>query len=61
MLHFKLKGQKYRPTRRKKLILHKPLGLVERSCAENVQISIFFIELGTKIVDRFLIMFFMIP
>ena len=64
MLHIKLKGNKYRPTYKEKtLILHTllTLGQVERSNIESVQISIFFVELSSKIVDRLLIMICMIP
>ena len=51
MLHIKLKGKKYRPTEKQKLWPYThpwPLGRVERSDIEIVQINNFFIELSTK-------------
>ena len=52
VLHIKLKEKTN--IEEKTLTLHTPLtlGQVERSDIEIVQISIFFIELSTKIVDR---------
>ena len=59
MLHFKLKGKKYRPTLEEKtLTLHTPLtlGQIERTDIEIVQINIFCIEVSAKIVDRLFIL-----
>ena len=61
LLHIKFKGKKYRPKRRSKNfdLVYTPdlcVGLKGQILKLHTQISIFIIELSTKIVDRLLSM-----